>query len=260
MSGELCALWFGVVSLAAVCLIRRCVSLAAFSVVGGATPLWFFLSDDSPLNFEVLAASRHGAHAALFQLGVRWEYPRLRPWQEECAPRTFFFSTQYLLRYLPWPRRPPWRTFRRIATGSGVFVRFETILVAYDGSPQSQHALQIALSLATMASSKVLVFAVVRVPKPAPRAELNAVFDDGREGYERCCVATREQAKESEIELETEIAVGKPADQIIYRADTFQASLIVMGRREKSAMQHWIGGSSSERVLRYARCPVMLVR
>lgn len=144
--------------------------------------------------------------------------------------------------------------------GSGMFVGFETILVAYDGSPQSQHALQVALALAKMASSKVLVFSVVQVPKPAPRAELNAVLDDGREGFERSFVAIREQAKESEIELETEVAVGKPADQIICRAETSEASLIVMGRRERPVMQHWIRGSSSERVLRYARCPVMLVR
>jgi nucleotide-binding universal stress UspA family protein len=143
--------------------------------------------------------------------------------------------------------------------GSRAFIGFETILVAYDGSPQSQHALQIALTLAKMASSKVLVFSVVRIPLPAQRAELNAVLDDGREGYERSFVAIREQAKESDIELETEIAVGKPADQIIHRAETFQASLIVMGRREKSAVQHWIRGSSAERVLRYSSCPVMLV-
>jgi nucleotide-binding universal stress UspA family protein len=36
--------------------------------------------------------------------------------------------------------------------------------------------------------------------------------------------------------------------------------LIVMGRREKSTAHHWISGSSSERVLRYTHCPVMLVR
>ena len=144
--------------------------------------------------------------------------------------------------------------------GSSVFIGFEAILVAYDGSPQSQHALQLALSLAKATSSKVLVFSVVEVPVPAPRAELNAILDDGREGYERSFAAIRQQAGENEIELETEIAVGNPADQIIRRAETFQASLIVMGRREKSVVHHWIRGSSLERVLRYVRCPVMLVR
>jgi nucleotide-binding universal stress UspA family protein len=144
--------------------------------------------------------------------------------------------------------------------GTGAFLGFETILAAYDGSPQSEHALQIALSLAKTTSSKVLVFSVVQVPKPAPRAELNAILDEGREDYERSFAAIRRQAQENAIELETEIAVGNPANQIIHRAETYQASLIVMGRREGSAVHHWIFGSKSERVLRYVRCPVMLVR
>jgi hypothetical protein len=78
MSGELCALWFGLVSLAAVCLMRRSRSLAAFFAVGGAIPSCFFLRDQSPLIFERSAASRHGAHAALFQIAIRWDCPPFR--------------------------------------------------------------------------------------------------------------------------------------------------------------------------------------
>lgn len=259
MSGELCALWFGLVSLATVCLVRLLPSLAPSSAVEGAIPSRPFLSDPSPLNFEVSAASPGGAMPHSSGLPSDGSTLRLHPLQGECVPRTFF-SVQEIPRDLPWPFVARWKTFRRIAMRSRVFIGFEAILVAYDGSPQSQHALQIAFSLAKMASSKVLIFSVVRIPKPAPRAELNAVLDEGREEYERSFAAIREQAKENEIELETEVAVGNPADQIIHRAETFQASLIVMGRRDKSAVQHWIGGSSSQRVLRYTRCPVMLVR
>ena len=75
MSGFLCALWIGLVSLATVWAVRPCPSLAAFSAVEGATPSWFFLSDYSLLNFEISAASQDGAHAAFFQLAVRWEFP-----------------------------------------------------------------------------------------------------------------------------------------------------------------------------------------
>lgn len=71
MSGELCALWFGLVSVATVCLVRVCLSPAA----EGAIPWWPFLSNPSPLNLEVSAASPGGAYAALFQLADRWEYP-----------------------------------------------------------------------------------------------------------------------------------------------------------------------------------------
>jgi nucleotide-binding universal stress UspA family protein len=58
---------------------------------------------------------------------------------------------------------------------------FETILVAYDGSPQAQRASDLAFSLAEAMQSRVLIFAVIRPPEPAARAELNAALEDGRE-------------------------------------------------------------------------------
>jgi nucleotide-binding universal stress UspA family protein len=143
--------------------------------------------------------------------------------------------------------------------GSRVFIGFQTILVAYDSSPQSEHALNIAFSLATTTHSKLVVFAVVRPPEPALRAELNATLDAAHEHYEQSFASIRERAKKEDIEIETDVAVGNPADQIIHRAEEVQASLIVMGRRGRSAIQRWVLGSNSERVLRYAHCPVMVV-
>ena len=75
MSGALCALWIGLVSIATVCSIGPCPSLAAFLMGEGAIPSWLFRSNLSQLNFERWAASPGGAPAALFQLAVRWGYP-----------------------------------------------------------------------------------------------------------------------------------------------------------------------------------------
>ena len=61
------------------------------------------------------------------------------------------------------------------------------------------------------------------------------------------------------IELETEVVVGHPAEQIIHMADKMQASVIVMGKRSHTMLHRWMIGSNSERVLRYAHCPVMIV-
>jgi nucleotide-binding universal stress UspA family protein len=137
-------------------------------------------------------------------------------------------------------------------------VGFRTILVAYDASSQAEHAVDVALSMAETMKSKVIVFAVIR-PEPAESAELNAVLEDGRERFESHFTSIRVRAHEKEIELETDIVVGHPAEQIIHRADSIQASLIVMGRRSHSVFHRWMLGSNSERVLRFARCPVMVV-
>ena len=136
---------------------------------------------------------------------------------------------------------------------------FQTILVAHDGSPQAQRATEIAFSLAEALQSKLLILAVIQLPKPAPRAELYAVLDDAREHYEQSFARLREQASQRGIEIETEIEVGHPAEHVVHRAEQTHSALIIMGRRGISYFQRWLFGSISERVLRYAHCPVMVV-
>ena len=143
--------------------------------------------------------------------------------------------------------------------GSKAFIGVQTILVAYDGSPQAEHALDVAFSLAKTTHSKVVILAVVRPPEPALRAELHAILEEAQEHYAQSFASIEERAKQNQIEVQTDLAVGNPADQIIHRAEKIQASLIVMGKRGRSAIERWVLGSNSERVLRYAHCPVMVV-
>jgi nucleotide-binding universal stress UspA family protein len=143
--------------------------------------------------------------------------------------------------------------------GSPVFVGIQRILVAYDGSPHAEHAMNVALSMAGDMKAKLFVISVIRPPEPAESAEFHAVVDEGREKYEKSYVPIRELAKQKDIELETEVVVGHPAEQIIHMADKMQASVIVMGKRSHTILHRWMIGSNSERVLRYAHCPVMIV-
>jgi nucleotide-binding universal stress UspA family protein len=143
--------------------------------------------------------------------------------------------------------------------GSPVFVGFQRILVAFDASPHAEHALNVALSMAGDMKARLFVLAVIRPPEPAESAEFNAVLDEGRERYESSFVPIRERAREREIELETDVVVGHPAEQILHQADAIQASLIVLGKRSHTILHRWMLGSNSERVLKYAHCPVMIV-
>ena len=143
--------------------------------------------------------------------------------------------------------------------GSPVFVGFQRILVAFDASPHAEHALNVALSMAADMKAKLYVLAVIRPPELAESAEFNAVLDEGREHYESSFVPIRERAKQKGIDLDTDVVVGHPAEQILHRAETIQASLIVMGKRSHTILHRWMLGSNSERVLKYAHCPVMIV-
>jgi nucleotide-binding universal stress UspA family protein len=138
--------------------------------------------------------------------------------------------------------------------------QFKKILIGFDGSTQSEKATEIGLSLAQSLDSKVLLFAVARPPEPATMVELSAMLDDAREHFEDKFKKIVMRAKALEVELETDIAVGHPVEQIVHRAETDHVDLIVLGRRGMSRFEKMIVGSTSEKVLRYAHCPVMVVR
>jgi nucleotide-binding universal stress UspA family protein len=138
-------------------------------------------------------------------------------------------------------------------------LHFRRILVGYDGSVQAEKAVDVALSLAQCLDATVLLFAVARPPEPATSVELEAVLDDAREHYEEGFARVRTKAQQHEVKLQTDIAVGHPAEQIIHRAEVDGIDLVILGRRGMSLFERLILGSISARVLRYAHCPVMVV-
>ena len=137
---------------------------------------------------------------------------------------------------------------------------FQRIVVAYDGSAQAESAFDHALELAARLSAQLLVVSVVRPPEPATRIELEAILDAARQHFEEAFVRLRERAASRRVALKAETAVGHPAEQIVAFAEQDGADLIVMGRRGKTAFARLMLGSVSERVLRYAHCPVLVVR
>ena len=136
---------------------------------------------------------------------------------------------------------------------------FRRILVAYDGSQQSEKAVDLAFSLAECVDAAILVFAVARPPEPATSVELNAVLDDAREHYQEGFRKILEKAQTIGLNVRTDMAVGHPGEQIIHRAEADGIDLIILGRRGRSMISRMMLGSVSERVLRYAHCPVMVV-
>jgi nucleotide-binding universal stress UspA family protein len=136
---------------------------------------------------------------------------------------------------------------------------FRHMLVGYDGSPQSEKAVEVAFSLADCIDSTVLIFAVARPPEPATSVELEAVLDDAKEHYQEGFKKILEKARAHDLDVKTDMAVGHPGEQIIHRAEVDKIDLIIVGRRGRSMISRMMLGSVSERVLRYAHCPVMVV-
>ena len=136
----------------------------------------------------------------------------------------------------------------------------KTILVAFDGSDQSRKAFDLGLEMAAKFKAKLLVVGIVRLPEPAISIEVEAMLDRGRTHFAEEFEKLGAQAREQNIDLLTHVAVGHPAEQILRVAEDNHADLIVMGRRGLTRATRWILGSVSERVMRYAHCPVTVVK
>jgi len=66
-------------------------------------------------------------------------------------------------------------------------------------------------------------------------------------------------AAASNVTLRTETEIGHPAEKILSRAEAEGVDLIVCGRRGGSVFDRWLLGSVSARLVRYARCSVLVV-
>lgn len=69
-----------------------------------------------------------------------------------------------------------------------------------------------------------------------------------------------EKGKAEGLTVRSRIAAGKPWEQIVQAAETEGADLIVMGTHGRTGLAHGAVGSTAERVVQRAPCPVLVVR
>ncbi|HEV8119713.1 MAG TPA: universal stress protein [Candidatus Polarisedimenticolia bacterium] len=141
------------------------------------------------------------------------------------------------------------------------------ILVGTDFSQPARQALAHALSLAREKDSEVLVLHVIHAPELEELARLMEVPEKilrerlGRERRERLTAAIREADETpATVPVETILAWGHPYEVILKKASEASVSLIVLGTAGRSAdLERALFGSTAEKVLRSAPCPVLCV-
>jgi len=104
----------------------------------------------------------------------------------------------------------------------------------------------------------VHVLAVVQPPEPMKDIETEALLESGQDRFDKLFDSLRKRAVDAKANFE--LAVGHPAEQILYRADQLGADHIVLGHRGKNRFARWLMGSVSQRVISYASSLVIIVR
>jgi nucleotide-binding universal stress UspA family protein len=135
----------------------------------------------------------------------------------------------------------------------------KTILQPTDFSKGSDHAFQVACSLARDYGARLIIVHVAALPALAsletvlmPLADvdwkpLRKKLDDLR-------------PRDPNVQVEHWLVGGDPASEILKAARDAKADLIVTGTRGRTGLGRLLMGSVAEQVVRNAPCPVVTVR
>ena len=129
-------------------------------------------------------------------------------------------------------------------------VTIRTIVLGYDGSEGSEKAAELALSLGQKYEAKVVVcHAYGRSPVTAESGEVKEFLEP-----------VIERLRQSDVTAELSIPDELPAEGILRAADETDADLIVVGSRGRGTFADLLLGSTAERVVRFAKVPVVVAR
>jgi nucleotide-binding universal stress UspA family protein len=144
-------------------------------------------------------------------------------------------------------------------------IRLKRILYPTDFSEYSQSALPYAVSFARQYAAKLYVIHVVEpMVLPADFSWTSTVDqamdrkreDASRESLERF---VRENALE-DIEVEVVIRHGNAFLELVRMARDLEIDLVVMATHGRAGLAHALLGSTAEKVVRKAPCPVLTVK
>ncbi len=136
------------------------------------------------------------------------------------------------------------------------------ILVAHDGSRQSEKALKEAIRLATSFGASLTVISVV------PELYLTEITDIDRENLSELLIAdtkslmnrVKTSLKGKKIRQKFLIRQGSPADRIIDTAIKQKTDLIVTGSYGRHGAKRFLMGSVSSKIVDHAPCSVLVVK
>jgi universal stress protein A len=142
-------------------------------------------------------------------------------------------------------------------------LRLASILVPLDFSKESEKALRYAVTFAEQFGARLILLNVV---EPLPFADLGAIpLVMENEAVMAACqaklegVVARHRLPESLIEKRL-VRPGQAFREIVEAARTLKADLIIISTHGYTGFQHVLLGSTAERVVRHAPCPVLVVR
>jgi len=143
------------------------------------------------------------------------------------------------------------------------------ILVPYDFSPVSEHALNFACQIAQKTDSEIMLLNVIEHPSADSFRTMGIQDVDPMEQlyikkmYEKVSEKLNEvvtSASHADGKISTKIQLGNPYKTIIDQIVEEEVELLVVGTEGSEGLNEFFVGSISEKIVRNAACPVITVR
>ncbi len=147
--------------------------------------------------------------------------------------------------------------------------RLRQVLIGVDGSANSKDALRRSVEIFNLTEdrTKILLIHSVDIADPlkylSPVAFISALEQNLLMEGETILADSKRilcDAGMSQDHIDLSLVEGKPHHQIIKTAESIRADLIVIGAEGRTAIQHFLLGSVSHKVARYAPCAVAVVK
>ena len=135
------------------------------------------------------------------------------------------------------------------------------VLVATDFSPTAQAAIDWAVEIARPHGARIRLIHGLMLP--APIADYVPVTPDFGDELRRAALARLDEASShiaaAGVEADVDLRIGIPSQVILEAAGEASPDLIVLGTRGVTGLAHLLLGSTAERVVQRASCPVLTI-
>lgn len=139
-------------------------------------------------------------------------------------------------------------------------LNYSKILCAFEFAGNSTAALLLASALAKESNATLYILHIARVPAQDMDVPLPFDPDPRWEKEARAKLAlTVHNTLEAGVQYVIDVRTGVPDIDIVRAARELGADLIVMATHGRTGLEHFVWGSVTEKVVREASCPVLVL-
>lgn len=132
------------------------------------------------------------------------------------------------------------------------------LIVAYDGSPSSNKALQLAADLSGAETTEISLVLVIE--RPSDIFHLESIERERELNGKEMIKAGEHQAELLGIKVKPVLLTGNPSEEIIHYAHQINASLIIVGTRGLGRLQRLMLGSVAQALVTNSDVPVVVAK